>query len=113
MPAKKRPVKREPLLAAVARKLGHAAGTLSKVTQELTESLSTLPETVTKKVRKAANMGTAATRSRSHTRHPKKKVRNAVRMLKAKASTGPANLRARRKTRRSRPNPTNIKSKKR
>ena len=40
MPAKKQSKKQEPLLNAVARKLGHAAGKLTKATQELTENLS-------------------------------------------------------------------------
>jgi len=37
MTAKKRSGKQEPLLNTVARKLGHAAGTLTKATHKLTE----------------------------------------------------------------------------
>ena len=34
----------EPLLSAVARKVGHAAGTLTKVTQTIAGSISRLPQ---------------------------------------------------------------------
>jgi hypothetical protein len=47
MPAKKQPKKQKPSLNTVARKLGHAAGKLTKATQELTENLAALPQTVT------------------------------------------------------------------
>ena len=43
MVALKRRVKQEPLLSTVARKLGRAAWSLTKVTQQLAENLSTLP----------------------------------------------------------------------
>jgi hypothetical protein len=43
MTPKKQPVKKEPFLNAVARKLGHAAGTLTHVAQGLTETRSALP----------------------------------------------------------------------
>jgi hypothetical protein len=54
MAARKRTVTQEPLLSTVARKLGHAAGTLTKVTQELADNVSAVPETVAAKVREAA-----------------------------------------------------------
>jgi hypothetical protein len=73
--------KQEPLLNTVARKLGHAAGTLTKVTQELTENLSALPENVATKVREATDIGAPADRSRIRTRHPKKRIRRATRSL--------------------------------
>jgi hypothetical protein len=66
MKARKRKAAQEPLLNTVARKLGHAAGTLTKATQELTESFSAFPETATAKVREAA--GISAPRERSRTR---------------------------------------------
>jgi hypothetical protein len=72
MAAKKQPVKQEPFLNTVARKLGQAAGTLTKVTQELTENLSTFPESVETKMRNAVNSGTPGKRSQVRTRHPKK-----------------------------------------
>lgn len=64
MPARKRKTTREPLLNTVARKLGHAAGTLTKATQELTENLAAFPETVSKTVREAANAAASAERPR-------------------------------------------------
>jgi hypothetical protein len=77
----------EPLLNNVARTLGHAAGTLTKVTQELTENLSALPETVSRKVREAAGKG--ADRPHAHTRHSgKKKVSRAAHAKKAKVAAG-------------------------
>jgi hypothetical protein len=84
MAAKKQHVKQEPLLNTVARKLGQAAGTLTKVTQELTENLSTLPESVATKIRKAANSGTPGKRSRVHPRRPRKRIRGAARRQKTK-----------------------------
>ena len=75
MAAKKKPVKHEPLLTTVARKLGRAAGTLTKVTQEVSENLSTLPESVATKMRKAARINTSKKRSRVRTRRPKKGLR--------------------------------------
>lgn len=65
MAAKKHPGKQEPLLNTVARKLGRAAGTLTKVTQEWTENLSTIPESVATKVRKSAKTLTKSPRVRS------------------------------------------------
>lgn len=66
--AKKQRHDREPLLNAVARKLGHAAGTFSKVTQQFTEALSTTPDAVTAKIRDtalfAARAGAPARRPR-------------------------------------------------
>src|SRR5712691_6009428 len=85
MAAKKRSGKQEPLLNTVARKLGHAAGTLTNVTHKFTENLSTLPETVTTRVRKASIIGTRTGRSEPRARRPKKKTRNTVGIRKAKA----------------------------
>jgi hypothetical protein len=111
MAAKKQLVKQEPLLNTVARKLGQAAGTLTKVTQELTENLSTLPESVATKVRKAANRGAPGKSSRLRTRHPRKRIRRAARRQKTK---GTANVEKRRlprdKSPRSKRKPTNMKA---
>jgi hypothetical protein len=109
MAAKKRSVKQEPLLNTVARKLGHAAGRLTKVTQRLTENLSALPETVTTQVREAAHIGTQPGRS-SHSRRAKKKHRTAVRGKRAKAKrTGAEGQGSIGKTRRSNPKTANRK----
>jgi hypothetical protein len=67
MTARKRKATREPLLSTVARKLGHAAGTITKATQELTENLAALPKTVTTRVRGSASAAVPARRSRSRT----------------------------------------------
>jgi len=88
MTSKKRPVTQDPLLTAVARKLGHAAGKLTKATQELTENISALPGTVTKKLRGAANAGTAKKKARISSRHSKKKAGGATRLRTAKAMPG-------------------------
>lgn len=77
MKSKKRPVKPEPLLNTVARKLGRVAGTLTKVTHELAENLSALPESVMAKARKSGNHSTKARSPLARTRHPKKKIRPA------------------------------------
>jgi hypothetical protein len=88
MAPKKRTVKQEPLLNTVARKLGRAAGTLTKVTQELTENLSALPENVTAKVREAAHIGDSAKRSRARNPHAKKRISRAAQTHRMKAAAG-------------------------
>jgi len=88
MTSKKRPVTQDPLLTAVARKLGHAAGKLTKATQELTENISALPGTVTKKLRGAANVGTATKKARISSRRRKEKTGSAVRLRTVKAKPG-------------------------
>lgn len=75
MTAKKAPAKHETILNTVARKLGHAAGTLTNVTREVTENLSTVPETVATGVRQLARIGKLAKHPR--TLHAKKKIRRA------------------------------------
>jgi|HubBroStandDraft_5_1064220.scaffolds.fasta_scaffold164324_2 hypothetical protein len=84
MATKKRPTAQEPLLNTVARKLGHAAGTLTKVTYDLTENLSALPETLTAKMHQAVEVGTPKKRPA----HAKKKVRRSAPPHKAKRSAG-------------------------
>ena len=85
MTNKKRSLKHEPLLNNVARTLGHAAGTLTKVTQELTENLSALPETVSQKVREAAKLAKHTELPHVRTRHSgKKKAIHSARAKKAK-----------------------------
>jgi hypothetical protein len=79
MATKKQLVKQEPLLNIVARKVGRAAGKLTNVTQELTESLSALPDTVTSKLSGAGNPRTTAERRQPSARRPKKSVRSASR----------------------------------
>jgi|HubBroStandDraft_3_1064219.scaffolds.fasta_scaffold01013_11 hypothetical protein len=65
MPARKRKATPEPLLNTVARKLGHAAGTLTKATHELTENLAALPATVSTSMREAASAAAPAERRRA------------------------------------------------
>jgi hypothetical protein len=64
MTARKRKATQEPLLSTVARKLGHAAGKLTKATQELSENLAALPGTVSARVRQAASAAAPAARPR-------------------------------------------------
>ncbi len=87
MAAKKGSVKQEPLLNTVARKLGHAAGRLTNVTHKLTENLSSLPETVTAQVREAARVAVPSEGSRSSTRHPAKRTRNAAGRQRVRAAS--------------------------
>jgi hypothetical protein len=75
MAIKKALTKQEPLLSTVARKLGQAAGTLTKVTQEFTENLSDLPNAVTAKMQEIANAATFAEHSRTRPRRAKKRIR--------------------------------------
>ena len=80
MTPKKRPVEKEPFLNAIARKLGHAAGTLTHVAQGLTDTLSVAPKDAsTRKNRKAASDAAGRLESKKRTgegasRRPKKRI---------------------------------------
>ncbi len=78
MTAQKRKVTREPLLNTVARKLGHAAGTLTKATHEITEKVAALPETVSTRVRGVATTAAPSERSRTRAARPSRKSGVAV-----------------------------------
>jgi hypothetical protein len=84
MAAKKRAITQKPLLNSVARTLGHAAGTLTKVTQELADNLSAMPDSIVAKVRQAAKIGESAVSPRGRSRHTRKKVSRAVRRGKTR-----------------------------
>jgi hypothetical protein len=86
MAVKKRPLKQEPFLNTVARKLGHAAGALTKATEDLAENLSALPETVTKRVREAGHIAPAKPSQGSARRA--KKLLPTSRRRKTKAASG-------------------------
>ena|ERR1700678_674753 len=86
MAAKKRAVKETPLLNTVARTLGHAAGTLTKVTHEFADNLSAMPESIAATVRHAAKIGESAVSPRGRVRHTRKKVSRAVRRGKTRAA---------------------------
>src|SRR5271166_5301667 len=86
MAAKKRAVAQEPLLSTVARTLGHAAGTITKATHELADSVSAVPGSVAAKVRQAAKISKSEVSPRSRSRHPRKKVSRAVRRGKTRAA---------------------------
>lgn len=84
MTAKKGPAQQEPLLNTVARKLGHAAGTLTNVAQGLTGNLSALPEAVSTKIRGAATAGAPSPENRS----ARKKTRPAASRKRKSAAGG-------------------------
>jgi hypothetical protein len=94
MAAKKLVVKQKPLLNTVARTLGHAAGTLTKVTQEFADNLSAMPESIAAKVRHAAKIGESAVSPRSR-RHTRKKISRAVRRGKTKVAAAVAGTKRR------------------
>ncbi len=85
-PAKKERRESEPLLNAVARKLGHAAGTFSKATQEFAEAISGMPVAVTAKVRDAALFATSTDAAGSHPRAKKRSTAGRNRRVKKTAS---------------------------
>jgi hypothetical protein len=94
MPTKKRAVKQKPLLNTVASTLGHAAGTLTKVTQEFADSLSAMPESIAAKVRRAAKIGESAVSPRGR-RQGGKKISRAVRRGKIKVAASAAGTKRR------------------
>jgi len=69
MVKKKKLAGQEPFLSAVARKLGRAAGTLAKVTHEVTGSLSSATDAVAARVSEAVpkQKSKSQTRGRSQT----------------------------------------------
>ena len=89
MTAKKRSARLEPLLNTVARRLGHAAGTFTKVTHDLTESLTALPTVVSAKVREAAQAApTKATVRRTWSaKAPRRPTRNTGKTTTKRSST--------------------------
>ena len=86
MTAKKGRRESEPLLNAVARKLGHAAGTFTKATQEFAESFSAMPGAVTAKVRDAALFGASTDAAGSRPRAKKSSTAGRNRRVKKAAS---------------------------
>lgn len=80
--AGKRSASQEPLMNAIARKLGGAAGTITKATKELAENLSAIPENV---LQKSKTVGKEAGSKRTaRGRHATKKTRSTARALTAK-----------------------------
>jgi hypothetical protein len=69
-------VRKEPFLNAVARKLGHAAGTLTNVAQGLSENLSVLPKAGSKMV--STNPTTEPAGGRKSSRESKRTARQAA-----------------------------------
>jgi hypothetical protein len=94
MPTKKRAAKQKPLLNTVARTLGHAAGTLTKVTQEFADNLSAMPESIAAKVRHAAKIGESTVSPRRR-RQARKKISRAVRRGKTKVAAAVAGTKRR------------------
>jgi hypothetical protein len=91
----------EPLLSTFARKIGHAAGAVSKMTQELTETLSAAPKAVTAKRRDAAKVDSSTEPPRSRRRAKKggstSRKRNVKRNVNGTANKrSPANGKSRR-----------------
>jgi hypothetical protein len=84
MATKKASAKQEPLLNAVARTLGHAAGTLTKVAQDFTENLSELPDAVTAKMQQVANTATLTKASQTRSRRVKKRTPRAASQMAVK-----------------------------
>jgi hypothetical protein len=86
MAARKKSREQGNLLKAVARKLGHAAGALTKMTQGLKGSLTALPQKAKTKGDKATRIEVPA--SASKTRAPSgKTIRKSVRKRTAPATT--------------------------
>jgi hypothetical protein len=97
MAAKKKSTRQGNLLKAVARKLGHAAGTLTRMTQGLTGSLTALPQKAKPKGDKPTRSDVPA--SRSPSRVPSgKTIRKSVRKRTHLATTKPRAARKAKRT---------------
>jgi hypothetical protein len=92
---RKRAVTQEPLLNTVARKLGHAAGTITNMTHEIADNVSAMPETVAAKVRQAVKIGESAGSARGRIRHARKKLSRAVRRGKTRTVAAGAAIKRR------------------
>lgn len=102
MRARKQSGNAEPFLRAMARKIGHAAGALTKVTKELTGSVSSLPEAAKARPRgKSDQSNKRQSTIASSLPQTRKKVRKALAEKDAKknTATGPAKLEAKSKSR--------------
>ena len=82
----KKTPQREPILSAVARRLGHAAGRVAKVTQEMTGSLSSTADAV-------ANSGSTST-SKQKSNTPRRRASAATVAAKRKPTKKRASRRA-------------------
>jgi hypothetical protein len=82
MAAKKKPAKMEPLLSAVARTLGHAAGKLARATHHLTENPSEI-RTATAGEPTVVGTRTASKRSGTGGRSAKPKTLRSTRLRPA------------------------------
>jgi|HubBroStandDraft_6_1064221.scaffolds.fasta_scaffold717575_1 hypothetical protein len=96
MTTRKRMPKQEPLLNAVARKLGHAAGTFTRVTQDLRENMAPLAENVTAKVREAAEIA-MPTKPRARKTRARRKISRVSRTHPVKPAAGAGTKRKRMK----------------
>lgn len=95
MAAKKHALTQEPLLSTVARKLGHAAGTITNMTHELADNVSAMPETVAARVRQAVKIGGSAGSTRGRIRQARQKLSRAVRPRRTKARAAGADTKQR------------------
>jgi hypothetical protein len=91
----------EPLLNAVARRIGHAAGAVSKMTQEFTETLSAAPKAITAKMRDQAKVGNPTERPQGRRRAKKDATtshkRNVKRIAKKRSPAVGKSRRSRRR----------------
>ena len=84
MAPKKKLVKPQPFLNSMARKLGHAAGTLTKVTHDFADNVSTFTEDVATKVQEATSAATSD-QTKTPTKPAKKTKKRARSVVRARS----------------------------
>jgi hypothetical protein len=102
MAGKKKLVAQDSFLNSVARRLGHAAGTLTKATHDLADNVSTLPETISTKVHEVVDTTTVKlTPITKKSRSPRKRTRVTGQAPPTKSRAGIAKRTAKKKAKRS------------
>jgi hypothetical protein len=85
MAPKKELVKTQPFLNSMARKLGHAAGTLTKVTHDFADNVSTLTESVATKVQEVTS-ATTSDQPKTPTKPAKKTTKRGRTVVRARST---------------------------
>lgn len=102
MAPKKQLVKQPPFLKSMARKLGHAAGALTKATHDFADNVSTLTESAVTKVQEVTGAVTSdQTKTIKPAKHAKKRARSVVRARSTKSRSTKAKSGKKSKVRRS------------
>jgi hypothetical protein len=89
MAPKKKLVKQQPFLNSMARKLGHAAGTITKATHDFADNVSTLTGSVATKMQEVSSAA-ASDQTKTPIRSARKTKKQAGSVVRARSTKSPA-----------------------